>query len=575
MTLVSERRAAPTAQSRHTWWRPDLTACAVLVLLWMAVWAPRLRGPIDLRWDAGAYYILGTALAEGKGYRLLNEPGEIQAVQYPPLLPLVVAAQQRALGTSDYFAVGSRLRLLYCVLSGVYLLAVYAVTRRFLPPPYALIVGTLTGLSFSAFLNPSDSLYAELPFGLVSMFFLLCAFTPRRLGTVVASGALACAAYLLRTAGVALLAAWVAESLVRRRMGQAAMRAVIAAVPLILWQAHVARVTKSEAYRQPVYAYQRAPYYYANVTYAENGGLRDPFQPELGRSELRDLPARIARNLRAVPQALAQSAWVASNSFNWFGPKLRERTGLPLPPVDLLAGTLLVIGCVMAVGAVRFALAGEWLLPLYFGATIALISLTPWPGQFWRYLAPLAPISLLFLVHTLLGVGRSLLDGDTPIRRTAGSILVTAPLAGMLLFGTAVASEALRHCPTVTQYNARGEAVTYRPLVYPVDWPPLDQALEWVRRHAEPEAVIASAVPHMSYLRTGHPSILPPLETRPDSALRLMDQVPVSYVVLDTFDEPGVSRRYAATAVESRPDQWRLVYTAPGGSARVFERIRP
>jgi hypothetical protein len=68
--------------------------------------------------------------------------------------------------------------------------------------------------------------------------------------------------------------------------------------------------------------------------------------------------------------------------------------------------------------------------------------------------------------------------------------------------------------------------------------------------------------------------VLAPLETRPDSALHLMAQIPVSYVVLDNFDEPGMMRRYAAPAVESRPDQWRLAYTTPGGGARVYERIR-
>ena len=68
--------------------RQDLMCGAVLLLIWLAVSIPRLNGPIDLRWDASTYYVLGTALAEGKGYRLLNEPGEIEAVQYPPLSPL-------------------------------------------------------------------------------------------------------------------------------------------------------------------------------------------------------------------------------------------------------------------------------------------------------------------------------------------------------------------------------------------------------------------------------------------------------------------------------------------------------
>src|SRR3977135_4002793 len=93
--------------------RNDLICAIVLLLVWVGVWIPRLKGPIDLRWDASTYYVLGTAIAEGKGYRLLNEPGDIEAVQYPPLLPLIVAAHQRVLGTSEYIKVGSALRLFY------------------------------------------------------------------------------------------------------------------------------------------------------------------------------------------------------------------------------------------------------------------------------------------------------------------------------------------------------------------------------------------------------------------------------------------------------------------------------
>ena len=75
------------------------------------LWLPRQAGPIDLRWDGGVYYSLGTSLAQGRGYRLLNEPGEIESVQYPPLLPAVVAIHQVVLGTSDPTIVGRWLRL--------------------------------------------------------------------------------------------------------------------------------------------------------------------------------------------------------------------------------------------------------------------------------------------------------------------------------------------------------------------------------------------------------------------------------------------------------------------------------
>src|SRR5207249_9400317 len=89
------------------------------------------------------------------------------------------------------------------------------------------------------------------------------------------SGFLGVAAYLLRTAGLALLLAWIAESLIRRRFRQAAFRAAVAALPVLLWQVHIWRVIASDEYNRPAYAYQRADYQYANVTYGKNSGLVD------------------------------------------------------------------------------------------------------------------------------------------------------------------------------------------------------------------------------------------------------------------------------------------------------------
>jgi hypothetical protein len=86
--------------------KSDIAAAVVVIAVAVALWLPRKPGPIDLRWDAGVYYILGTSLAGGHGYRLLNEPGQISAVQYPPLLPAIVAIHERLLGTSTIFIHG-------------------------------------------------------------------------------------------------------------------------------------------------------------------------------------------------------------------------------------------------------------------------------------------------------------------------------------------------------------------------------------------------------------------------------------------------------------------------------------
>src|SRR4029079_14561153 len=75
--------------------------CVFVGVAALASWVPRGTGPIDLRWDGGAYYILGTSLAEGDRYRLRSEPGGLPSSLHPPLVPALVALHQLALQTTD------------------------------------------------------------------------------------------------------------------------------------------------------------------------------------------------------------------------------------------------------------------------------------------------------------------------------------------------------------------------------------------------------------------------------------------------------------------------------------------
>src|SRR6266700_857985 len=241
------------ATIRGNWRRIDklvtrYRAEAAVVAIALLLWAPRLTGPIDLRWDGSVYYVLGTSLATGHGYRILSEPGSPEALQYPPLLPAVVAVHEWALGTTNPDVVAPWLRKLYFVIFIAYALAVLALAKRYLRPWFALAATTLCLLHlYTIFL--SDLLFAELPFALVSVVFVLVAASglppSRPWLRETTSFALAAAGFLLRTAGVALFAAWVIEALARRRWWLAFMRGVLALLPVLVWHAHVARVQGS------------------------------------------------------------------------------------------------------------------------------------------------------------------------------------------------------------------------------------------------------------------------------------------------------------------------------------------
>src|SRR5439155_1950256 len=159
---------------------------------------------------------------------------------------------------------------------------VVALAKRYVRPLFAVTAVAFTLLQPNT-IWLSDLLHTEIPFVFISVLFVLVAvdgpFSSSPWLREVASFVLASAGFLLRTAGVALLAAWVLEALVRRHWRLALVRGFLAILPIIAWQTYVVRVTRSYEYAHPAYAYQRAAYQYWNVSYVESIGLIDPSYP--------------------------------------------------------------------------------------------------------------------------------------------------------------------------------------------------------------------------------------------------------------------------------------------------------
>jgi hypothetical protein len=571
-TVLAKSAAArgagtPTGKFFIRYW-----AEAVIVVVSLLLWAPRLSGPIDLRWDGSVYYMLGTSLATGQGYRILSEPGSPEALQYPPLLPAVVAVHEWALGTTNPDVVAPWLRKLYFVIFVAYALAVLALARRYLRPWFALAATTLCLLHlYTIFL--SDLLFAELPFALVSVLFVLVAASgpppSRPWLREMAAFALAAAGFLLRTAGVALFAAWIIEALTRRRWRLALARGALALVPIALWQAHVERVRTSDEYVHPAYEYQRAPYQYYNVAYAENIRLLDPFRPERGLADRHALVTRLVTNFTKMPAAIGGA--VSTNSGYW-GMFLREvQYRLPRRAV-IPRGVLLVpifgLAALVVAGLVVLIRRGTWLMVFIVLGSVALTCTTPWPGQFVRYLMPIAPF---LTIAAVLASERF----EAALRRSVWTTaLARTTFAALLLLAFTVQVYA-----ALSAFCLRGPAFTprgggwgdFRFFYHDNSWRAWEEAVAWIDAHAAPDAIVATNAPHFCYLRTSRHAVLPPMEADRARARRLLEAVPISYVIVDELESPDVSRRYARPAVENDPVGWHLVYSVNG--VQIYERV--
>lgn len=517
---------------------------AVVVAIALSLWAPRFSGPIDLRGDAGVYYVLGTSLATGQGYKILSEPGSPQALQYPPLLPAFVAVCQRVMGSTDSDIVAPWLRSLYAVLFLGYALAALALAKRYLRPLFAVTAVAFTLLQPNT-IWLSDLLYTEIPFALVSVLFVLVAvdgpFSSRPWLREVGSFVLASAGFLLRTAGVALLAAWVLEALVRRRWRLAIVSVLLSMLPIIGWQAYVIRVTHSYEYAHPAYAYQRAPYQIYNVSYAENIGLIDPSHPGLRNVRLSGL----IKNLQKNTGPLIES----------FGEALS--TSRRVPP--------LVLSALAFVGLAMLVRRKAWMILLIVLLSIAIIWPMPWRNQFYRYLVPLTPFLMIGLMAVFddLFAALSALPVRQVIAAVSRVVLAAVLMVGLILQVTLVWKLFSDRAVAGASYLPGRGAVGPRFFYYSDLSRGWDAAIAWIQNRSAPNAIVVTHLPQYCYLRSGRRAVLPPVERNQDRVRELLNSVPVSYVILDPVDW--------MPAVEKDNQRWRRVESVE--PVRLYERI--
>jgi hypothetical protein len=560
--------------------KADLLLLFALSIVIVGLWIPRMAGPLDLRWDGAVYYVLGTSIAEGKGYRLLNEPGEIEAITYPPLLPLLAAAPQTILGTSDPVVVGRWLKFFFVFFHAALGFATYFMLRIFVPQWLAFF-GALAFLLNVQTAFHSNLFFTEIPFGLVAVLFVLCnRRSSNRIHEILAA-AFAVTAFLLRTAGIALFTAWVAESLARKQFKRAAVRLLISVIPVLCWQAYIFHVEHSPSYTTPAYPYQRAPYLNYNVSYATNLSLLDAYSPASSnnpassKATALQLAKRFWQNSLGMGVTLGEAVsesreyWKYRLNFEFRGqrfPFLKTSSQwLFYIPLILLGG--LILG-----GMVVFIRRGEAFIPVYILTSVMLLCATPWPEQFRRYLVPVAPFLLACLFSCLLGVGNWLRIFRPKLARQC------APIALMLLLALIFDSELdslhsmyQYHLDRVRSAECDGKIVDYHLFYYT---PELDYGLDWLKKRAKAGDVVATSMPHWAYLKTGLKAVRPPLEANRELAQALLDSVPVAYIVLDSKDDMEFTNTYMLPLVQGDPQVWKFVYMDEKGLVRIYERVR-
>jgi hypothetical protein len=560
---------------RSRTFKVDCLLLLALSIVIVGLWIPRSTGPLDLRWDGAVYYVLGTSIAEGKGYRLLHEPGEIEAILYPPLLPLLAAVPQTVLGTRDPVIVGRWLKLFFFCFHASLVLATYFMLRIFVPR-WLAFWGALALLLNVQVIFHSNLFFAEIPFGLATVLFVLCNRRSSNRVHETLAAVFAVTAFLLRTAGVALLAAWVAESLAQKQFKRAAVRLLISAIPVLCWSAYVWQVERSPSYVTPAYPYQRAPYLNYNVSYATNFSLVDAYSPGSSNASARQLAQRFWQNSLGMGVTLGEAV---SDSRGFWRHRLTFRgqrfpfSKMVLPRLFYIP--LILLGGLCLGGMVVLIRRGEVFIPVYVLATVMLLCATPWPEQFRRYLVPVAPFLLASLFSCVLGIGNWLRMSRRKLVRKCAPVALLIVLA--LIFDAELNSlHAMYryHLDRVRSETYNGSLVDYRLFYYSSASKSLDDGLDWLQQRAKPGDVMATSMPHWAYLRKGLKAVRPPLESNRERTQALLDSVPVAYIVLSPKSDGKAVNNYILPFVQGNSQAWKCVYVDEERLVLIYERVR-
>lgn len=401
--------------------------------------------------DDGIYLITAKAMAEGKGYRLLNLPGEPKQTKYPIGFPALIAVLWKIApnfpGNLPLLKMVPVLSFLAWIGIGLYF------ARRWLglgQEATLWLALFCAGTHWAIFIGTnfmSDLLFGAL--AMAALHFLLSVETSKNtLKTALIAGLICSAAYLVRTAAIAFVIGGVIVLLRRELKREAAVFGTAASIAVIAWT--IWQQT-GPSYTNPIEAYYTAQNY-------KDWNLLTAHYP--GMQKLMVFLTNLFYVVVFPPQvAVSNSSWVPG----W---------------IAFAVGAAVWWIYIRGVRATRQL----WAAHICFGLYVALLLVWAWPPD--RFMTSFLP---LFGAVVYKGMPRW----------SKNYYAAVLPIAALLLSGWAV-----------MQYT-RTSGIPWTTNDRRLNWTSLSELHEWINNNAEPDAVVMANFDPAVYLYTGRKTLRP------------------------------------------------------------------
>jgi hypothetical protein len=508
----------------------DAMVGVLLLAVALPIYVLRMDRVVGMVIDDAWYVLLAEALAEGRGYWLVNAPLDGILPGYPPGFPALLSLIFRL--RPDF---PDNLWLLKSVsiaaMLGVTLLSYYYLHRLRQQPRHiaalaSLGIATTPALVFLATSTTmSECVYMLAQLGVVVVAHRVIA-APSTQGTKLAvlAGVLGAATVLIRSVGIGVVFAVAIWLLKKRKWTQLSAFTIAAAIcvgPWLLYaRAHAPTREHQEIHRGSlVYGY------------GDQFWMRFAGSASSGRVTIAELPARVQTNVIDV----------SGRSFvGIFAPVLLRDAGESGEEVLFLGGQVgwtfigfgglpatiavsCVLGLIVVWGFVR-TVREEWTVAEFL-VPISLVITLLWPFWSFRFVLPLTPFFFLYLVK-----------GFTHGAAARIGLLVVLSLN---LYDHAGYIARLRADPATVDWIARFQE--------------LDTTLDWMDAHLDSDAVVAATNPAIVHLRTGHKTITLDRLTEPWNVWQ--DRGARYAACLVSYEKPGDSLGPHTLLYESDPDR--------------------
>ena len=434
--------------------------------------------------DDAYYVVLAKALATGQGYHLINSLSPNLQPLYPPGFAFLLSLVWRVASNFPANIYWLKVLQVVAVLAAGGLTYVYCQRYRRLPEWLSLGIAAAAVTSPSLVFFATSTLMSECAFLFLQMLTLAAAAEAVRqhrakLARPVAicatlAGLLAACAFLTRSIGIALVIAVLAWFLKERMMKPLLIAAAVIALVVLPWQLYARAHASSEELKREQQGYITQNY--LTVFWQQSAG-----ENENATITLSDLPARVRSNLGDI---VGQQ----------FGLLYAARLLLITGPFGLGIASVLLSLLALA-GLILGWRNGLTATEIYTTLSLGFIVLWPWDPM--RFLLPLLPLLLVYVVEA----GQALWTWWR--RDQAGNAPPSKWIGATVAVGLMVALNLITNFEFIGGLDAQGR----RNQGELGQFTEIETMLGWVKDNVADNELCASLNPGLVYLYTNRKTV--------------------------------------------------------------------